>query len=292
MVVKADETTKGPGAATAFGAAVRQRRMLLGLSLREAAERAGCTKGYLSLLERGKRGAPTPRLMSRLEQALEVDAGTLAAAAAMENTPKRVREELEERREQGEAARQLAALLRGAGPGGLDRAFASGALAKLVDRIAPLGDGSGEGERVGALLPRAVPLINLVPAGHATEFTDLGFPARVADSYVAAPELGDPDAFAARVTGDSMEPTYVEGDVVIFSPGREVKSGMDCFARLVEPDSETTFKRVYFERAANGEELIRLQPLNPRYAARVEPREKVAGLYPAVSVTRRVGIGD
>lgn len=263
--------------------------MRLGLSLREAAERAGCTKGYLSLLERGKRGAPTPGLLASLERALEVEPGSLAAAAAMETTPKRVREELEERREQAEAGRQLAALLRGAGPGGLDRAFESGALARLVERISPADEQSGEGEKVGALLPRAVPLINLVPAGQAAEFTDLGYPARVADSYVAAPELGDPDAFAARVTGDSMEPTYVAGDVVIFSPGREVKSGMDCYARLIEPDSETTFKRVYFERTGEGEELIRLQPLNPRYPARVEPRERVAGLYPAVSVTRRVG---
>lgn len=274
---------------TAFGAMLRDRRMRLGLSLRETAERARCTKGYLSLLERGKRGLPAPKLLSRLELAMEMVPGTLAAAAAMETTPKRVRDELEERREQAEAGRQLAALLRGAGPGGLDRAFESGALARLVDRISPADEESGEGERVGALLPRAVPLINLVPAGQAAEFTDLGYPARVADSYVAAPELGDPDAFAARVTGDSMEPTYVEGDVVIFSPGREVKSGMDCFARLIEPDSETTFKRVYFERTGEGEEFIRLQPLNPRYRARVEPREKVAGLYPAVSVTRRVG---
>ncbi|MFI4881052.1 MAG: S24 family peptidase, partial [Phycisphaerales bacterium JB064] len=154
------------------------------------------------------------------------------------------------------------------------------------------GDGGADvGERVEALLPRAVPLINLVPAGTAAEFTDLGYPARVADSYVSAPELGDPDAFAARVTGDSMEPEYREGDVVIFSPVRDVRSGMDCFARL-EPDAEMTFKRVYFERGAGGEELIRLQPLNPKYAARVEPREKIAGLYPAVSVTRRVGSGE
>ncbi len=286
------EASGGAGGAAGFGDRLRDRRLRLGLSLREAAERAGCTKGYLSLLERGKRGAPTERVLAGLERALEMEPGSLGEMVAMQTTPAVVREELAERREQGQAARQLAALLRGAGPGGLDRAFESGALARLVERISPQGEKSGEGERVGALLPRAVPLINLVPAGRAAEFTDLGYPARVADSYVAAPELGDPDAFAARVTGDSMEPTYVEGDVVIFSPAREVKSGMDCFARLIEPDSETTFKRVYFERSGDGEELIRLQPLNSKYAARVEPREKVAGLYPAVSVTRRVGSGD
>ncbi|MCW5755993.1 MAG: hypothetical protein KIT54_02025 [Phycisphaeraceae bacterium] len=260
------------------------------MSLRETAERARCTKGYLSLLERGKRAMPTADLVARLEGALDMAPGSLAQALTLEATPSVVREELAERREQAEAALQLAALIRGAGPGGLDRAFESGALARLVERISPLQGRAAPGQPVETLLPRAVPLINLVPAGKAAEFTDLGYPARVADRYVSAPELGDPDAFAARITGDSMEPEYREGDVVIFSPARDVRDGMDCFARL-EPDSEMTFKRVYFERGTGGEELIRLQPLNPRYAPRVEPRENVAGLYPAVSVTRRVGLG-
>ena len=279
----------GDRSRVAFGATLRDRRMRLGLSLRETAERAHCTKGYLSLLERGKRGAPTGAMLARLEAALDMQPGGLSEIVELQATPQRVRDELAERREQAEAARQLAAMLRGAGPGGRDRAFESGALQKLVERIAPTGDDAAAfGEPVGALLPRAVPLLNLVPAGQAAEFTDLGYPARVADSYVAAPDLADPDAFAARVTGDSMEPEYREGDVVIFSPSRDVQSGMDCFARL-EPDSELTFKRVYLERAADGCEVIRLQPLNPKYPARGEPREMVAGLYPAVSVTRRVG---
>ena len=84
-----------------------------------------------------------------------------------------------------------------------------------------------------------------------------------------------------------MAPDYREGDVVVFSPAREVASGDDCFVRL-EPDHETTFKRVYFEVGAEGEELIRLQPVNSQYAPRVEPRERVAGLYRAVTAMRRL----
>jgi len=84
-----------------------------------------------------------------------------------------------------------------------------------------------------------------------------------------------------------MLPDYREGDVVVFSPTRDVRSGNDCFARL-EPDHETTFKRVFFEGEA-GEELIRLQPLNSAYPPRVLPRERVAGLYAAVTVMRRIG---
>jgi len=75
--------------------------------------------------------------------------------------------------------------------------------------------------------------------------------------------------------------------VVIFSPTRDVRDGSDCFVRL-EHDAETTFKRVYFEGEV-GEEMIRLQPLNSRFAPRTLGREEVAGLYAAVSVTRKIG---
>lgn len=53
----------------------------------------------------------------------------------------------------------------------------------------------------------------------------------------------------------------------------------------LEPDHESTFKRVFFEGEA-GAERIRITPLNGRYAERVVERERVAGLYAGVSVTR------
>ena len=106
--------------------------------------------------------------------------------------------------------------------------------------------------------------------------TDLDYPARVADEYVAAPNVNDPQAFAARVVGDSMEPDYHEGDTVIFSPAAKVVSGCDCFVRM-DPSHDTTFKRIFFE---NGD--IRLQPLNPRFGPEIVKRERVAGLYRAV----------
>ncbi|MBC7771596.1 MAG: S24 family peptidase [Pyrinomonadaceae bacterium] len=140
---------------------------------------------------------------------------------------------------------------------------------------------------LGGMLPLEIPLINSVAAGYPKEFSDMGYPTRVADEYVRAPDIHDSDAFAARVVGDSMSPEYREGDIVIFSPARPVKAGMDCFVRL-ERDQETTFKRVYFEPGEGGEAngKIRLQPLNPAYAPQVMARELVAGLYAAVSVMR------
>jgi SOS-response transcriptional repressor LexA len=269
------------------GGLIRARREAMRLSLARLAELVGCGKSYLSEVETGKRPAPGDAMLAKLELALMLRAGALVAAAKWERSEEVGGEDVR-------AARRLAELLRG---GKLDEAYRAGELKTLVDRVAPDGGAPQEAptvpshgrwhDSVPIVLPREVPLINRVAAGYPTEFTDLGYPARIADEYVRCPDLDDPDAFAARVVGDSMRPQYIEGDIVIFSPAKVVKSGMDCFARL-EPDQETTFKRVYFESCEDGE-FIRLQPLNAAYSARTVSREMVAGLYAAVSVMRRVG---
>jgi len=130
----------------------------------------------------------------------------------------------------------------------------------------------------------AVPLINKVAAGLPPGFTDLDYPARTGDELVVVPGYtglhgaNDPDAFAATVSGESMQPSYREGDVVVFSPLADVVDGCDCFVRL-EPDHETTFKRVFVDEEAGR---IRLQPLNPAFEPRTVDREQVAGMYRAV----------
>lgn len=284
-----------------IGPVLRARRKARGLTLAQLAATVGCTKGYLSEIENGHKPPPGPALLDALEQALAMDSGSLRAAAAWEVAPDEVKQEVERLR----GAVLMAGPRRKGGGKSLDDLYRSGALHKLVGedggppREAP---GRGEhgtaaeagGERAPqknvrpAALTARVPLINSVAAGALAEFTDLGYPAGVADEYIRSPDLGDPDAFAARVVGDSMEPEYREGDVVIFSPARTIKDGMDCFARL-EPDHESTFKRVYFEVGEGGAELIRLQPLNARYAPRIVPREHVAGLFAATRVVREIG---
>lgn len=285
----------GPQAREPVGALIRRRRLAAGMTLQRLAELVGCAKSYLSAIENQRRANPPGQdLLRRIEQVLRFESGTLIRAASWQATPEAVRREVVELHDQQRAARRLAELIRVSGlddpdrPGrSLDRLYRSGELRRLVERLAGPAGGGAPGQRLEAALPLEVPLINKVAAGYPTEFTDLGYPARVADEYVRCPDLNDPDAFAARVVGDSMEPTYREGDIVVFSPARPVQSGMDCFARL-EPDHETTFKRVYFEAGPDGREMIRLQPLNSAYPPRVVPREQVAGLYAAVSVTRTV----
>lgn len=282
------EAATTPGSeAEAFGRAIASGRAALGWSLDALAERAGCAKSYLWALEAGRKGPPSEDLIARLESALGTPTGELAALARWDRTPPPVRRDIGALRARGLAAERLARLLGDGVRSGasLDALYKSGRLQALIEGIAP---GAVSMESVAAALPREIPLINRVTAGYPAGFTDLGYPARVADEYVRAPDLQDPDAFAARVVGDSMEPDYRAGDIVVFSPAVEVRSGMDCFVRL-EPDHESTFKRVFFEGDA-GDERIRIEPINPRYEPRTVPRDRVAGLYAGVSVTRPIGV--
>ncbi|MGP1345106.1 MAG: helix-turn-helix domain-containing protein [Phycisphaerales bacterium] len=301
-----------------IGSLIKGRRRALGLTLQQLADRARCAKSYLSEVENGKRdGLPGEELLGRLEGALGMEPGALVSVARWESTPVDLRREMVSLRAESDAARRLVALLRREG---VDALYRSGALEALLgeeqrgsgirDQASGAGEGGeglghraavtsededdeakkGDGVRLASWMPVRVPVINKVAAGYPAEFTDLGYPARVADEYVAVPEVSDPDAFAARVVGDSMLPRYAAGDLVVFSPAAATVSGSDCFVRF-ERDAETTFKRVYFEVDADGGELIRLQPLNSSYAPTVVPREAVAGLYAAVCVVRRIEPG-
>jgi phage repressor protein C with HTH and peptisase S24 domain len=87
----------------------------------------------------------------------------------------------------------------------------------------------------------------------------------------------DPNAFAVRVVGDSMEPRFREGDIVVFSPASEVRNGDDCFIRFATPH-ETTFKRVFFEPSNK----VRLQPRNEKYPPTIVDGSRINGLYRAI----------
>ncbi|MBL8876199.1 MAG: helix-turn-helix domain-containing protein [Phycisphaerae bacterium] len=291
-----------------WGSRLRKLRIARNMTLEQLADAAGCTKGYLSVIENALREVPSAAMVASLERALGVAEGDLTRAADWERTPAHFRREVMRlagrEAAQREREKKLATLLASSGidengklRGGLDEAYRSGELQRLLgtrtDHVPQARSAAATSPApVSLFLSKEVPLINYIAAGYPREFTDLSFPARVADEYVRCPDIDDADAFAARVVGESMMPEYREGDIVVFSPARQVKGGMDCFVRL-EPDGETTFKRVFFETGGpngekTGEERIRLQPLNPEFSAKVVAREMVGGLYAAVSVIKKV----
>ena len=286
----------------ALGPKIRKYRRRLGLTLDELAGRTSISKPYLSLIETGRvTNPPSDEKLRRLEQVLAFTPGELVTQAHIQRTPRDVqamlqklmagREALGDQPAAGATAKSDSAKTKGAQPAAarpanapsngnipldLDAAYMSGVLQELVDKSV------GNVERVTA---NAVPVINRVSAGYPRDFSDLGYPPRVADDYVSCPDVNDRDAFAARVHGDSMVPKYHQDDIVIFSPAASPRDGDDCFVRFA--DGNTTFKRVFFE-SDGGKSVLRLQPRNERYRPQAVPSENVAGLYRAIYRYQRV----
>ncbi len=79
------------------------------------------------------------------------------------------------------------------------------------------------GESNGAA--QAIPLIGLAEAGASGYFDDAGFPVGKGWDEIAFPGVTDERAYALEISGDSMLPTYRDGDVIIVSPAAPVRRG-------------------------------------------------------------------
>jgi phage repressor protein C with HTH and peptisase S24 domain len=73
-------------------------------------------------------------------------------------------------------------------------------------------------------LARSVPLIGLAEAGSGGYFDDGGFPVGSGWDEIKFPEMSD-DAYALEVSGNSMEPLYRKGDILIVSPSAKTRKG-------------------------------------------------------------------
>ncbi|MCX5645747.1 MAG: helix-turn-helix domain-containing protein [Phycisphaerae bacterium] len=253
--------------AMSLGQIIRNKREELKLTLDEVSNKVGYSKPYLSTIETGKvKNPPSDDLLTRLERVLQFDGGLLLHLAHMERLPSDIRGSYESREAENQKLRQFVRRVteKGVKPSDL-RSLLSEAKIQMKDGKSTISAG------------RLVPIINKVAAGYPTDFNDLDYPVGIADDYVRCPDLHDPNAFAVRVVGDSMEPRFSEGDIVIFSPAMEVRNGDDCFVRFTMPH-ETTFKRVFFEK----EEKVRLQPRNERYSPTLIDGGRIDGIYRAV----------
>lgn len=254
---------------------IRKRREELGLTQDDVARRVGITKPYLSNLETGKANPPRDDKLRKIEKVLNFQPGSLVYLAHRARTPPDILSEHEEMEREVERLRGLVRDL-------LEKAGAIGEEGIDMDSLVHLQEDGRAARSISSGV--LIPIINKVTAGYPQVFTDLDYPVSVADEYIRCPDVRDSQAFAARVVGDSMEPTYVAGDIVVFSPNTPATPGRDCFVRF-DADEGTTFKRVY----QDDERTLRLQPLNDRYPPQVYHREHITGLWPAVFKVQRVG---
>ena len=249
-----------------LGQIIRKKREELGFTLDEVSVNTGFSKPYLSTIETGKvKNPPSDTLLRKLETVLKFDSGLLQHIAHMERIPADIRHGYEAI---GATNRKYKQIIRNIIEQKTSTSELDGILSKEELNV--------EKEQRQLTPGELIPIINKVSAGYPVDFDDLGYPVGFADDYVRCPDQHDPNAFAVRVVGDSMEPKFCEGDIVIFSPSATVNSGDDCFVRFTMPH-ESTFKRVFFEDGGS----VRLQPRNEKYPPLIVEGERFNGIYRA-----------
>lgn len=115
----------------------------------------------------------------------------------------------------------------------------------------------------GARPTRRIPLIGLAQAGGEGFFDDGGYPVGGGWDEVSLPEIGDPNAYALEISGDSMEPVYRDGDMVIVSPSAPIRRGDRV---VVRTNGGEVMAKQLARRSARRVELKSLNPSHPDYS--------------------------
>jgi phage repressor protein C with HTH and peptisase S24 domain len=116
---------------------------------------------------------------------------------------------------------------------------------------------------------QSVPLLGLAQAGAGGFFTDGGFPAGKGWDEVGLPSVNDEHAYALEISGDSMKPAYRDGDIIVVSPGAQIRKGDRVVVKT--RDGEVMVK----ELKRRTSRTLELQSLNPSHVDRVLPASDV-----------------
>ena len=113
-----------------------------------------------------------------------------------------------------------------------------------------------------------IPVLGKIPAGIPIEMIE-----EVIDYEEISGEMlkGDREYFGLKVSGDSMTPKYLDGDVLIVQKADDCESGQDCIVMVNGDDG--TFKRVI-----KNKDGIILQPLNPNYEIKFYSNDEIEKL--------------
>lgn len=114
-----------------------------------------------------------------------------------------------------------------------------------------------------------VPLLGFAQAGEGGYFDDGGFPAGSGWDEISFPGPASETAYALEVQGDSMQPLYRDGDIVIVDPSQAVRRGDRVVVRT--GDGEVMAK-VLKRQTATAVELV---SLNPDHADRIVPLKQL-----------------
>jgi len=109
---------------------------------------------------------------------------------------------------------------------------------------------------------RRIPLIGMAQAGSDGFFDDGGYPVGGGWDEVSIPEVGDPHAYALEISGESMEPVFRDGDMVVVSPAAPTRRGDRVVLRTIKGEA---MAKQLARRSARRIELKSLNPEHPDY---------------------------
>src|SRR5579875_1233713 len=112
-------------------------------------------------------------------------------------------------------------------------------------------------------IARRVPLIGLAQAGRDGFFDDGGYPVGGGWDEVSLPEIGDPNAYALEISGDSMAPVFRDGDLIIVSPAAAIRRGDRVVVRTM---TGQVMAKQLVRQSARRIELKSLNPSHPDHS--------------------------
>lgn len=144
-------------------------------------------------------------------------------------------------------------------------------IAKILDATgATLGEFlsyTAEGGQAAAV--HNFPVVGFAQAGAEGYFDDAGYPSGAGWDEIPFPDVGDPHAYALEISGDSMEPVYRDGDIIIVSPQSTIRRGDRI---VLKTTAGEVMAKVLRRHTARKYELL---SFNPTHEDRVVPVEEV-----------------
>jgi phage repressor protein C with HTH and peptisase S24 domain len=114
-----------------------------------------------------------------------------------------------------------------------------------------------------------VPMIGFAQAGEGGHFDDSGFPVGKGWDEIELPHVTDEQAYALKIAGESMKPTYRPGDTIIVSPSSPIRKGDRIVVRT--RDGEVMVK----ELRKRTTKTIELKSLNAEHRDRTFPVNEI-----------------
>jgi len=118
----------------------------------------------------------------------------------------------------------------------------------------------------------SIPLIGFAQAGAKGYFDEEGYPDGDSWDEIAFPEFNaseSDDYYALEINGNSMEPLYREGDVLVISPKDKIRNGDRVIIKTNE--GEVMAKELVKQSSAK----VEIRSLNPEHQNRIIPMQNI-----------------